>query len=70
MKEKPEYFYIGSDGRRHYVANEVKNMQDKTPKEVRCHACQEVIVPASSVAKFDDNQVSRLVTAHKCKEKK
>lgn len=52
------------------MGGEVKNMQDRTPREVRCAACHQVIVPASSVAKFDDKQVARLVSSHKCRKGK
>lgn len=51
------------------MAQESKNMQDRTPKEIRCGACHEVIVPDESVKKFTDNEISRLVNAHKCQKR-
>lgn len=68
---EPRYFYIGSDGKRHYMDmgtdNASKNMQDKTESEIRCSSCLEVIVSASRVNSYRQRDIDQMMKDHRCR---
>lgn len=52
------------------MANESKNMQEKSPHDVRCGKCTEVIVAAKDVKKYTESQLTEKAAKHKCRKEK